>query len=248
MRALPIIALTFGVLAAGCSSVHRAPEEPVIEVAPPSSFETAVEFYEAGELERAEESLLELRGNQPESAEVALYLGRVYFEQQRLGDAVLQLEAAVALDDNDADTWLWLGRALGEHVQRVLFFRKLPMAKRIHQVFLRAVELDPDSVEGHTALARFYSEAPAIAGGHRGKSLRHAAELIRLDPVAGHRLLSSIYVLFQEPEQAARELLLAIEALEADGDREDVAETLAEIRRRLHELEESSSGQPAAER
>ncbi len=239
MRAPSIIVLSLGVLAAGCSSVHRAPEEPVIEVAPPSRFETAVEFYEAGELERAEGSLLELRDSQPQGAELALYLGRVYFEQKRLGDAVLQLEAAVALDDTDADSWLWLGRALGEHVQQVFFFRKLPMARRIHQVFLRAIELDPDSVKGHTALARFYSEAPAIAGGHRGKSLRHAAELIRLDPVAGHRLLSSIYVLFQKPEQAAQELQLAIEALEADGARHGAEEALAEMRLRLHELEES---------
>lgn len=215
----------------------------MIESAPPSSFETAVKLYKAGELERAEGILLELRDSQPESAAVAQYLGRVHFEQQRYGDAVAQLEAAVALDDSDVDNWLWLGRALGEHVHEVLFFRKLPMAKHIHEVFLRAVELDPDSIEGQTALARFYSEAPAIAGGNRDKSLYHAAELIRLDPVAGHRLLSSIYVRFEEPEQATRELRLAIEALEADGEREDAAETLAAMRQRLDELEGTAKAQ-----
>jgi predicted Zn-dependent protease len=224
-------------LAAGCS-VQRPPEEPVVETAPPSSFETAVELYEDGELDRAEAILRELRVSEPENALAAQVLGRVHFEQKRYGEAVDQLEAAVALDGSDVDHWLWLGRALGEHVHEVLFFRKLPMAKHIHQVFLRAVELDPDSVEGQTALARFYSEAPAIAGGDRDKSLYHAGELIRLDPVAGHELLSSIYVRFRQPEAAVAELRLAIEALEADVDREDAGEELEEMRRRLEELED----------
>jgi tetratricopeptide (TPR) repeat protein len=241
MRAFLITVLCLGALAAGCSSVRRPPEEPVIEVAPPSSFEAAVKLYQAGELDRAEAILAGLRQSEPENARVALYLGRVHFEQKRYGEAVDQLEAAVALDDSDVDNWLWLGRALGEHVHEVLFFRKLPMAKHIHQVFLRAVELDPDSVEGQTALARFYSEAPAIAGGDRDKSLYHAGELIRLDPVAGHKLLSSIYVRFHEPEAAVRELRLAIEALAADGDRKGAEEELAEMRRHLEELQASAS-------
>ncbi len=208
----------------------------MIEVKPPSSFEIAVELYRDGELRRAEEILRQLRQSQPERAEVALYLGRVHFERQRYGEAVAELEAATVLDGAEVEHWLWLGRAMGEHVHEVLFLRKLPMAKRIHQIFLRAVELDPDSVRGHTALARFYSEAPAIAGGDRDRSLHHAAELIRLDPVEGHRLLSSIYLRFEEPEAATRELRAAIAALEADGDREDAEVTLAEMRQRLDEL------------
>ncbi len=235
MKAPRIPTLSLALLAAACSSV-RAPEEPVVEVMPPT-LEAAVELYEAGDLERAETILQTLRQNQPEDAEVALYLGRTLFEQQRYAAAVTELDAAATLDGSEAIYWLWLGRALGEHVHQVLFLRKLPMAKRIHQVFLRAVELDPDSVEGQTALARFYSEAPAVAGGDREKSLHHAAELIRLDPVEGHRLLSSIYVLFQEPDNAVRELRLAIEALEADGERENAEEVLAEMRQRLDELE-----------
>ncbi len=173
----------------------------------------AIELFDAGDFDAAAEQLLALRQADPENAAAALTLGRVYFEQQRYAESVAELEAAVALDDTEVEHYLWLGRALGERIHKVVFLLQVPMAKRILAIFTRAVELEPDSVRGHLALARFYSEAPPMAGGDRDQALHHAAELIRLDPLAGHLRRASIYERFGEVDLAERELLAALAAL-----------------------------------
>ena len=200
----------------------------------------AAHAFENGDLDHASELFTAHREEHPESFEAAFYLGQIHFEQERHGDAVERLEEAVALDGDSIDGHLWLGKALSEYIHQIVFFRKLPMAKRILAVFQRAVEIDPRSVEGHTALARYYSEAPSFAGGNRDLSLEHAQILIDLDPVEGHRLLSSIYVLLKEPELAKREIERAFEALAKNADRENREEIEAELEERLQKLSDSS--------
>lgn len=219
---------------AGCATTMRKTEPHVPPVAPvrpiaEPELAAAVRHFEAGELDAAEKLLAAYREAHPESAEAAFYLGRVHYQRQRYPRAIDQLEAAVALDDGDVDYYLWLGKALADQVHRAFFFQKLPMAKRIHAVYERAVELAPERIEGHIALARFYSEAPAFAGGDRDKSLHHAREVIRLDPVEGHLLLAAIYELFGELEPAIREYEAA---LALDADRGDARESLAKLRQR----------------
>jgi tetratricopeptide (TPR) repeat protein len=219
-----ILLLAFGL--AGCASTpgkvrgDRPPEVPV-EVGEPTAeaaagqeeLARAIELFDGGELEAAEVRLLAFRQTHPENAAAALYLGRIYFEQQRYAESVGELEAAVALDDTEVEHYLWLGRALGERIHKVVFLLQVPMAKRILAAFTRAVELDPDSVRGHLALARFYSEAPPFAGGDREKALHHAAELIRLDPLEGYLRRAAIYERFGEADLAERDLLSALGAL-----------------------------------
>ncbi len=218
-----LLALAF----AGCAtapgkSPGDLPREPPVAVEEPAEatadegLTPAIELFDAGDLTAAEEQLLAVRQADPENATAALYLGRIYFEQERHAESVAEFEAAVALDDTEVEHYLWLGRALGERIHKVVFLLQVPMAKRILATFIRAVELDPDSVRGHLALARFYSEAPPLAGGDRDKSLHHAAELIRLDPLAGHLRRSAIYERFGEVDLAERELLAALSALLAE--------------------------------
>ncbi len=207
-------------------------EEPA--VAADDDLTQALELFDAGDLAAAEEQLLALRQARPESATAALYLGRIYFEQERYAESVAELEAAVALDDTEVEHYLWLGRALGERIHKVVFLLQVPMAKRILATFRRAIELDPDSVRGHLALARFYSEAPPFAGGDRDQALHHAAELIRLDPLAGHLRRAAIYERFGEGDFAERELLAALAALLAE--RPDHPEAEAALERLAERL------------
>lgn len=139
-----------------------------------------------------------------------------FFDQGLFSDAVSEAEKAVDLAPERAEHHLMLGRALSERIHQIPVFSKLPMARRLHDAFVRAVELDPKSVEGHTALARYYSEAPPVAGGDRTKAEHHARRLLELDPTAGHRMLAKLYTLWQEEEKAENHHGLA-EELEADG-------------------------------
>lgn len=220
----PLLLLTV----AGCSTTApptvtappATPQPPPVtdspETAPETALETAleraIELYTAKEFKIAEPQLLSLRKTHPENARVALYLGRVYFATERYREAVDQFQHAVDLEGDVALHHLWLGRTLGEQVQQIPTLQRLPLARRLHATFLRAVELDPESAEAHLALARFYSEAPPFAGGDPAAAQRHAERLAELDPAAGHRLQGRWFERdkkFDEAEAAYRAAITA---------------------------------------
>jgi len=182
-----------------------------------SAFRHAIELYEAEDFATAETDLRSLRLAYPDNAQAALYLGRVYFASERYAEAVEELQHAVDLEGDLALHQLWLGRALGEHVQSVPAIYKLPLAKRIHATFLRALELDPTSSQAHLALARFYSEAPPFAGGNPAAARHHAQRLAELDPPASHRLQGRWFEGDKQFEKAEAAYRAAI-----DADPEDV--------------------------
>ncbi len=249
----PLVATLLLVL--GLAACATTPGEAPVDLPPePLATETlaepeedlarAIELFDGGELEAAEEKLLALRQARPQDATAALYLGRIYFEQGRYAESVAQFEAAVALDDDEVEHLLWLGRALGERIHKVVFLLQVPMAKRILATFTRAIELDPDSVRGHLALARFYSEAPPFAGGDRDKALHHAAELIRLDPLEGYLRRASIHQRFGEEDLAERDLVAALGALLAA--RDDHPEARAAVERLAKRLDHPGGETPPA--
>lgn len=127
-----------------------------------------------------------------------------HFDAGRFAEAVTEAERATTLAPAEARHHLLLGRALSERIHQLPVFNKLPMARRIEAAFLRAVELDPASIEGQTALARYYSEAPPIAGGDVVKAEHHARLLLELDPLAGHRMLAKLFDLWKRPDEAAK--------------------------------------------
>ena len=189
----------------------RASDTSIAEL-PERSSERAVALLETGDLATAEEILVELQGTEPDNPSVALLLGRVFFEGERFSEAIDQFQNLVRLDDEVALHHLWLGRALGEHVQRVPSLQRLPLARRLHDTFRRAVELDPESAEAHLALARFYSEAPAFAGGNRALAQTHAERLIQLDPPRGHLRMGLILENWGRADEAREHVLAALDA------------------------------------
>ena len=150
----------------------------------------------------------------PPEAALAYRAAQEHFDGGRWAEAVAEAQRATDLDAETTDYQLMLGRALSERIHQLPVFNKLPMARRIEAAFLRAVELDPASIEGHIALARYYSEAPPIAGGDRGKAEHHARRLLELDPTEGHTMLAKLFDLWQRPEDAEKHRALAAEAAE----------------------------------
>lgn len=153
-----------------------------------------------------------------EAAVLAYRSAQGHFDGGRWAAAVADAERATGLDGETAEYQLMLGRALSERIHQLPVFNKLPMARRIEAAFLRAVELDPESVEGHIALARYYSEAPPVAGGDRAKAESHARRLLELDPTEGHTMLAKLFDLWHRPEEAAKHRALATEAAEGSKD------------------------------
>jgi tetratricopeptide (TPR) repeat protein len=60
------------------------------------------------------------------------------------------------------------------------------LARRLKASFERAVELDPNHIDGREGLVQFYLQAPGIAGGSVAKAREQAAEIRRISPHRGH--------------------------------------------------------------
>lgn len=166
----------------------------------------------------AEETLRDILKLSPEDRHAHHLLGQVFFEMGRYTDAKIHFERAIALDDRDPMTHLWMGKVLAEEIERAMIFAKLPLAKRLLAGFERAVELAPESVPVQTALARYHLEAPAMAGGSAEKLQHHIDTLSRLDAAAAHRLEARRHLRDGDEAAAERELELAVAASPEDGE------------------------------
>lgn len=102
--------------------------------------------------------------------------------EQRIDDA----QQPAALD------YYWLARAELARIDEVAAFRKPFMATSARENLENAVALDPNLAAAREALARYYLEAPAIAGGSMEGAKEQAGWLLELDPPAGYRVNGAI--------------------------------------------------------
>ncbi len=171
----------------------------------------AVRQFHAQELESAEEQLLGVRKARPEDASAAFYLGRVYLAQGRFEAAVSALERSTRLDPTSSVYQFWLGEALVGRIHEVPFLFKLGVANRMRAAYEEAVELDHDNLEARVAVARYHSEAPAVAGGSPAIAQEQLEEIRLRDPALAHVAQGLIHEQLGRPEPAAEEIETALE-------------------------------------
>ncbi len=199
MRLLPILLfLSLPILA-------ETPDSRVDPIA------RAVRLFHAQELETAEEQLLAVRKARPENAESVFYLGRIYLARGSSQAAVAALERATRLDPMISAYQFWLGEALVAQIAEVPFFLKLGVAKRMRAAYEKAVALDPDNLEARVAVARYHSEAPAVAGGDPATAQVQLEEIRLRDPAMAHVAQGLIHEQLGRLEPAAEELQTAVE-------------------------------------
>src|SRR5277367_2364619 len=119
----------------------------------------------------------------PKDAESYNLLCRGYFALADWDKGISACEKAVALDPENSQYHLWLGRVYGEKADHSGFLTAAGLAKRVRGEFEIAVRLNPDSAEARTDLAEFYLEAPGIVGGGRDKAEAQAQKIAAIDPV-----------------------------------------------------------------
>jgi cytochrome c-type biogenesis protein CcmH/NrfG len=161
----------------------------VAEVSP--ELKSAISLYKEKNYDAAGTALLALEKQAPEDAGVQYYLGRVARKQKRNDEAVLHLEKATQLAPDNSEYFLALGDAYGAIASAT---RSFGAAQRSGQAFEQAVKLAPRSEEARAALIDFCRQAPPIVGGGMRKAYAQAAELQKLDPAAGARLLAGLYL------------------------------------------------------
>jgi tetratricopeptide (TPR) repeat protein len=149
-------------------------------------------LLQQGRMEEAATLLHETLATQPTDALAHQLLCRVYYAQEMANEAIRECEQAAAHAPTDSDIQMWLGRAYGLKASHANPFAALGLAKKVHQAFERAVELDATNVYAMNDLGEYYVAAPSIVGGGLDKAETLAATMQPQFPSQSHRLSALI--------------------------------------------------------
>jgi tetratricopeptide (TPR) repeat protein len=144
--------------------------------------DTPSDLLAAGRVDDAISQLSDKISSSPRDAASYNLLCRAYFSVGSWDRAISACVKAVALDPDNSEYHMWLGRAYGEKADAANFFTAAGLAKKVRTEFERSVALDPDNAVARTDLAEFYLEAPGIVGGGQDKARAQADILARLSP------------------------------------------------------------------
>lgn len=106
--------------------------------------------------------------------------------------AVALAERATKADPTRPEYFSQLGIALSQRMNEVPFMQMAVMSGKLKRAFEKSVALDANHVPGLIGLARFYTNAPEIAGGSLEKAAEFAARLRQIDPFLGALELGNI--------------------------------------------------------
>lgn len=168
----------------------------------PDGFSAAIALYEACRYSEARTAFQRLAALQPESPELDFYLGRLALWFDDGPEARHYLERAAGCAPAEARIQNALGDAYGLAAQQANLLAKLGWARRCLAAYERAVELDPKNPAFRWSLVGYFCIAPSIAGGGRDKAFAQAAELRRLDPMAGRVAYATLYLAQGNPTAA----------------------------------------------
>ncbi len=139
----------------------------------------------ANDLVKASALLAPLTGADAKDAAAFHTLSQVRFAQKNFAEAVTLAEKATTLDATKGAYFSQLGLALGRRMGELSFMQQAMVAGKLKKAFVKAVELDPNDVSALIGLARYYTNAPEIAGGSIEKANEFARRVQKLDPFLG---------------------------------------------------------------
>ena len=156
-------------------------------------------------------SLGVLADSREQDAAVFLLMGQDYFMLAQYKKASDALEKAAALTPQNAECFLWLGRAYGRRAELANPFTAPGYASKARQNFERAVALDPANREAVGDLFDYYLAAPGFLGGGANKAAALAAQVAVRDPAEGHYYQARLDEHRKEYDSAERHLRTALE-------------------------------------
>ena len=187
---------------------------------------------------RVDVAIADLRAHlreQPNDAEAYHLLSRAHYSLQQWDKAISAAQKAVALDPDNSDYHLWLGRSYGEKAEHSSWFTAISLARKVRSEFETAVELNSRNVAAQSDLAEFYMEAPAFLGGGKDKARAQAQRLSSMDPGASHWVTASLAERDHDFKLAEDEYRAAIAS---SGNKAEYWLTLASFYRRRNRLDD----------
>jgi tetratricopeptide (TPR) repeat protein len=180
-------------LAAASMNADQAPADPLA---------AATAAFAKGDLATAETLAAPLAQGDTARAEACGLLAEIRVRQKRMKEAVELLEQAGKLDSQKPDYQSRLGAVISMRMGEVNFMQQGLLASRMLNAFKRSIELDPNHVPGYLGLARYYENAPAIAGGSLEKAAHYAEAVRKRDVFAGTLELGFIAERQDQPDSA----------------------------------------------
>ncbi|HTZ19729.1 MAG TPA: tetratricopeptide repeat protein [Opitutaceae bacterium] len=163
-----------------------------IHAQPTTLLAQAKAAFDQGDLASAETLLAPLATGDTPDAAVCHQLALVRQRQKRTEEAVTLLEQATKLDPTKPDYFSALGIVLSQRMAEAPFIQVPFLATKLRKAFERSVALDPNHLPGLIGLARFYRNAPEIAGGSPEKAGEYAQRVLKLNPFLGEIELGNI--------------------------------------------------------
>lgn len=113
-------------------------------------------------------------------------------KQKNFKEAVDLAEKATKADPTKAEYFSQLGVALSQRMSEVNFMQMAALSGKMRKAFEKSLELDPNHIAGLIGLARYYTNAPEIAGGSLVRAGEYATRLQKIDPFLGALELGNI--------------------------------------------------------
>lgn len=146
----------------------------------------------ANDLPKAEALLLPLTGTEANDAAAFFTLGRLRERQRNLKEAVVAYEQAAKFDTTKPEYFSALGIALSQRMGEMNFMQQAMIAGKMKKAFEQSVALDAQHLSGLIGLARYYANAPEIAGGSLEKAAEFALRVRELSPFQGEMELGMV--------------------------------------------------------
>lgn len=157
-----------------------------------TALESAAAALKSGDFAAADAALAPLvAGEKPDPAALHL-LSQVRLAQKNTKDAVALAEKATQLAPAKAAYHAQLGLALSTRMPELGFMQQAMVAGKMRKAFEKAVELEPKNLNALIGLARYFANAPEIAGGSPAKAAEFAARVKEVDPFLGELELGRI--------------------------------------------------------
>ena len=149
------------------------------------SIQHARTLFDARNYDAARAEFAALARSSPSDATPVLYLGRIALAENDNEGGIKQFERCVEINERNVECHAWLGNALGMAAQHTSKFKLPFLAKRTKREFDRAVELDPNNIDGRMGELQYYLFAPGFAGGSIDKAREQAAEIEKFNKLRG---------------------------------------------------------------
>ena len=179
-----------------------------LSLAHASSLDQARKLYDNSDFEQSLKVLHELPQRDGAAFEL---IGRNYYMTGDYKKSTEALEKAVALDPENSDYALWLGRAYGRRAEMSNPFSAMGHASKARQYFERSVTLNPRNIDALNDLLEYYMDAPGFMGGGMEKAKTVVARITQADPAEGHWAQSKLDEKHKEMDSAEEHLRRALE-------------------------------------